>query len=206
MCNMSIEGGARVGYVNPDQTTIDYLRGRPFVPTGDAFDAISQWWLSMASDADAVYDDDIEIRADQLAPVVTWGVHPGQSIGVDEKVPTAAESVGIRAYVITYITTSAPTLTGMRRPDVLVLGGGGPLGEAWLRSLLAGLEADTGWDLREADAFVGTSAGSIVAATLAAGRRPRTADAWEQAANDGPPPQPASTWSFQEELPSLIES
>jgi 3-isopropylmalate/(R)-2-methylmalate dehydratase large subunit len=92
MCNMSIEGGARVGYVNPDETTIDYLRGRPFVPTGEAFERISQWWRSMASDADAVYDDDVEIRADQLAPVVTWGVHPGQSIGVDERVPTAAES------------------------------------------------------------------------------------------------------------------
>jgi NTE family protein len=74
----------------------------------------------------------------------------------------------------------------MRRPDVLVLGGGGPLGEAWLRSLLAGVEAGAGWDLREADAFVGTSAGSIVAATLAAGRRPRAANAaaaaWEEAA------------------------
>jgi NTE family protein len=74
----------------------------------------------------------------------------------------------------------------MRRPDVLVLGGGGPLGEAWLRSLLAGVEAEAGWDLREADAFVGTSAGSIVAATLAAGRRPRAAtaaaEAWERAA------------------------
>jgi NTE family protein len=74
----------------------------------------------------------------------------------------------------------------MRRPDVLVLGGGGTLGEAWLRSLLAGLEAGTGWDLRRCDAFVGTSAGSIVAAVLAAGRRPETAagiaDAWERAA------------------------
>src|SRR6187455_2748709 len=80
MCNMSIEGGARVGYVNPDDTTIEYLRGRPFVPAGQAFETISQWWRSMASDANAVYDDDIEIRADQLAPVVTWGVHPGQSV------------------------------------------------------------------------------------------------------------------------------
>jgi NTE family protein len=63
----------------------------------------------------------------------------------------------------------------VKRPDVLVLGGGGTLGEAWLRALLAGLEADTGWDLRESDAFVGTSAGSIVAAVLAAGRRPEAA-------------------------------
>lgn len=62
-----------------------------------------------------------------------------------------------------------------RRPDVLVLGGGGVLGEAWLRACLAGVEAETGWDLRACDAFVGTSAGSIVAAALAAGRRPETA-------------------------------
>ena len=72
----------------------------------------------------------------------------------------------------------------MRRPDVLVLGGGGTLGEAWLRSLLAGLEAGSGWDLRECSAFVGTSAGSIVSAVLAAGRRPEAAkgvaDEWER--------------------------
>ena len=80
------------------------------------------------------------------------------------------------------------------RPDVLVLGGGGTLGEAWLRSLLAGVEAETGWDLRECDHFVGTSAGSIVAAVLAAGRRPEAAggvaDAWEREA--GAPPAGAS--------------
>jgi NTE family protein len=74
----------------------------------------------------------------------------------------------------------------MRRPDVLVLGGGGTLGEAWLRAVLAGLEAETEWDLRDCEAFVGTSAGSIVAAVLAAGRRPQAAkgvaDEWERAA------------------------
>jgi NTE family protein len=83
----------------------------------------------------------------------------------------------------------------MRRPDVLVLGGGATLGEAWLRALLAGLETETGWDLRECDAFVGTSAGSIVAAVLAAGRRPEAAkgvaEGWERSAavsTKGPDP------------------
>ena len=84
----------------------------------------------------------------------------------------------------------------MRRPDQLVLGGGGTLGEAWLRSLLAGLEDETGWDLRECDAFVGTSAGSIVAAVLAAGRRPEAAkgvaDEWERAARRGGRGAPAA--------------
>jgi NTE family protein len=84
----------------------------------------------------------------------------------------------------------------MRRPDVLVLGGGGVLGEAWLRALLAGLEAESGWDLREADHFVGTSAGSIVATALAAGRRPESAAGvaapWEEAAGAAPPAGAAS--------------
>ena len=87
MCNMSIEGGARVGYVNPDETTFEYLQGRPFAPQGDAFERATTWWRSIASDADAVFDDDVEIRADELKPVVTWGVNPGQSIAVDERVP-----------------------------------------------------------------------------------------------------------------------
>ena len=92
MCNMSIEGGARVGYVNPDATTVEYVRGRPFAPPAESFDAMSRWWLSMASDAGAVYDDEVEIRGNELTPVVTWGVHPGQSIGVDGAVPSPAQS------------------------------------------------------------------------------------------------------------------
>src|SRR5512145_1742674 len=57
ICNMSIEGGARVGYVNPDETTFEYMKGRPFAPAGDAFERASAWWRSMASDADAPFDD-----------------------------------------------------------------------------------------------------------------------------------------------------
>jgi 3-isopropylmalate/(R)-2-methylmalate dehydratase large subunit len=91
ICNMSIEGGARVGYVNPDETTFDYLKGRPFVPAGDAFERAKAWWRSMASDADAVYDDDIEIRAEELTPVVTWGVNPGQSVSIEERVPAPTD-------------------------------------------------------------------------------------------------------------------
>jgi 3-isopropylmalate/(R)-2-methylmalate dehydratase large subunit len=91
ICNMSIEGGARVGYVNPDETTFDYLKGRPFVPSGEAFERAKAWWRSIASDADAVYDDDIEIRADELRPVVTWGVNPGQSVSIDERVPAPTD-------------------------------------------------------------------------------------------------------------------
>jgi 3-isopropylmalate/(R)-2-methylmalate dehydratase large subunit len=91
MCNMSIEGGARVGYVNPDETTFAYMEGRPFAPQGEAFERAKTWWRSLASDADARYDDDVELRGDALSPVVTWGLHPGQSVGVDERVPTPGE-------------------------------------------------------------------------------------------------------------------
>jgi 3-isopropylmalate/(R)-2-methylmalate dehydratase large subunit len=91
VCNMSIEGGARIGYINPDETTFEYLKGRPFVPTGEAFERAKDWWRSIASDPDAIYDDDVEIRADELKPVVTWGVNPGQSVSVDERVPAPTD-------------------------------------------------------------------------------------------------------------------
>src|SRR6476659_1897385 len=61
ICNMSIEGGARVGYVNPDQTTVDYLLGKKYAPQGEEFDKAAAWWLSMASDRDAHYDDVVDI-------------------------------------------------------------------------------------------------------------------------------------------------
>ena len=91
ICNMSIEGGARVGYVNPDQTTFDYLRGRPFAPQGDAFDRATAWWSSIASDAGARYDDEVALDAASIRPTVTWGINPGQSIAVDEKLPADAD-------------------------------------------------------------------------------------------------------------------
>jgi 3-isopropylmalate/(R)-2-methylmalate dehydratase large subunit len=87
ICNMSIEGGARVGYVNPDATTFDYVRGRPFAPEGAAFDRAVAWWRSMASDADADYGDRVRIDGSRLEPVVTWGVHPGQSVPVSGRIP-----------------------------------------------------------------------------------------------------------------------
>jgi 3-isopropylmalate/(R)-2-methylmalate dehydratase large subunit len=121
ICNMSIEGGARVGYVNPDETTFTYMEGRPFVPQGEAFERAKAWWRSMASDADAVYDDDVEIRAEELTPVVTWGVNPGQSIGVDGKVPanTADQQV---ADALTYMGfTPGQRIAGMK-VDVAFIG------------------------------------------------------------------------------------
>jgi 3-isopropylmalate/(R)-2-methylmalate dehydratase large subunit len=89
VCNMSIEGGARCGYVNPDQTTIDYLRGRPLSPQGAAFERAVAWWKSMTSEPGAQYDEVTRLDGASLAPVVTWGINPGQAIGVDERIPRA---------------------------------------------------------------------------------------------------------------------
>lgn len=88
VCNMSIEGGARCGYVNPDQKTIDYLRGRPYVPQGDAFEQAATRWLAFASDAGCTYDDVVTIHAEDIAPSVTWGITPGQGCFINESIPT----------------------------------------------------------------------------------------------------------------------
>jgi len=90
ICNMSIEGGARVGYVNPDETTFAFLEGRRFVPSGAAFDRAVTWWRAVASDPDAKYDDRVVIDAASIEPTVTWGINPGQSVGIHE--PIAADA------------------------------------------------------------------------------------------------------------------
>ena len=92
MCNMSIEGGARIGYVNPDETTYAYLAGRPFAPAGDAFGRAKAWWRSMASDPDAAYDDVVQLDGAAIEPRVTWGINPGQSVGVSERIPEPASA------------------------------------------------------------------------------------------------------------------
>ncbi|PZO54178.1 MAG: 3-isopropylmalate dehydratase large subunit [Phormidesmis priestleyi] len=87
LCNMSIEGGARCGYVNPDQTTYDYIKGRDFAPKGSDWDQALAWWQSLRSDADAVYDDVVRFEAAEIAPTITWGITPGQGIGIHETIP-----------------------------------------------------------------------------------------------------------------------
>ena len=87
LCNMSIEGGARVGYVNPDDTTFEYLKGRRYSPAGDDWERAVAYWRSIASDRDAAYDDVVGFRAREIAPTVTWGINPGQGIAIDQPVP-----------------------------------------------------------------------------------------------------------------------
>jgi 3-isopropylmalate/(R)-2-methylmalate dehydratase large subunit len=92
LCNMSIEAGARAGYVNPDTTTVEYLRGRRFAPKGEEFERASAFWLSMASDADARYDDRWELDAATLEPMVAWGINPGMAVGVAQRLPRLADT------------------------------------------------------------------------------------------------------------------
>jgi 3-isopropylmalate/(R)-2-methylmalate dehydratase large subunit len=87
LCNMSIEGGARFGYVNPDQTTFDYIRGRPQAPSGEAFDRAVTWWKSIATEAGAGFDDVARVDGSAIEPVVTWGINPGMSVSVSERIP-----------------------------------------------------------------------------------------------------------------------
>jgi 3-isopropylmalate/(R)-2-methylmalate dehydratase large subunit len=92
VCNMSIEGGARCGYVNPDDTTFAYLEGRPYAPMGADWDAAVERWRTLASDPGCSYDDVVRIDAADIAPTVTWGINPGQAIFIDETVPDPARA------------------------------------------------------------------------------------------------------------------
>jgi 3-isopropylmalate/(R)-2-methylmalate dehydratase large subunit len=87
LCNMSIEGGARAGYINPDETTYEFLKGRRFAPSGANWDRAVAYWSSVRSDADAKYDDVVRFDAKDIEPMVTWGITPGQSVGVSGQVP-----------------------------------------------------------------------------------------------------------------------
>jgi 3-isopropylmalate/(R)-2-methylmalate dehydratase large subunit len=91
VCNMSIEGGARVGYVNPDQTTYDYLKGRRYAPSDEAWERAVAYWESVKSDPDARYDDVVRFSAEQIEPMVSWGINPGQATSIGGKIPDASQ-------------------------------------------------------------------------------------------------------------------
>ena len=96
-CNMSIEGGARVGYVNPDQKTFDYLEGRPYSPIGTEWNSAVENWKSMASDPGCNYDDIVYYEASEISPTVTWGINPAQAISVEENIPEPDHLTGSEA-------------------------------------------------------------------------------------------------------------
>jgi 3-isopropylmalate/(R)-2-methylmalate dehydratase large subunit len=91
ICNMSIEAGARAGLVAPDQTTFDYLKGRPHAPQGADWDAAVEYWKTLPTDDGAVFDAEVVLNADELEPFVTWGTNPGQGVALSESVPNPAD-------------------------------------------------------------------------------------------------------------------
>jgi len=87
VCNMSIEWGAKAGLIAPDQTTFDYIEGRPEAPEGDDWDAAVAYWKTLTTDPDAEYDKEIVLDAAEMTPFVTWGTNPGQGVALGGTVP-----------------------------------------------------------------------------------------------------------------------
>ncbi len=91
ICNMSIEGGARAGMIAPDETTVEYIRGREFAPKGEDWERAVAYWRTLVTDEDATFDREMTLHADQLAPMVTYGTNPGQGVFVNGTIPTMDE-------------------------------------------------------------------------------------------------------------------
>lgn len=108
ICNMAIEGGARVGYINPDQKTYDYLKGKKYAPKGKKWDEMVTYWESIKSDADAQYDDVVKFEAQDIEPMVTWGINPEHAVGVNENLPKNDNSSYNEAYEYTRFIPEKP--------------------------------------------------------------------------------------------------
>ena len=91
ICNMSIEGGARCGYINPDQNTFSYIKDKVGSPQNKKWDEAIKWWKSLKSNENSIYDDVVKLDASKVEPTVTWGITPGQSIGINQKIPSLKE-------------------------------------------------------------------------------------------------------------------
>ncbi len=91
ICNMSIEGGARCGYINPDEKTFNYIKNKLCAPKNENWDEALLWWKSLKSDANSIYDDVIKFDASKVEPTVTWGITPGQSVGINQQIPLLEE-------------------------------------------------------------------------------------------------------------------
>jgi len=91
ICNMSIEGGARCGYINPDEKTFSYIKNKLCAPKNEHWEKALTWWKSLKSDENSIYDDVIKLDASKIEPTVTWGITPGQSIGINQQIPLVDE-------------------------------------------------------------------------------------------------------------------
>ncbi|MFD6095390.1 3-isopropylmalate dehydratase large subunit [Nocardiopsis flavescens] len=127
VCNMSIEAGARAGMIAPDQTTFDYIEGRPHAPQGADFDAAVEYWKTLRTDEGAVFDAEVVLDADELSPFVTWGTNPGQGVPLHGEVPDPAsyEDPSERAAAekaLAYMDLEAGTPMREVRVDTVFLG------------------------------------------------------------------------------------
>jgi 3-isopropylmalate/(R)-2-methylmalate dehydratase large subunit len=127
ICNMSIEAGARAGLIAPDETTFEYIKGRPHAPKGAEWDAALAYWKTLKSDPDAKFDKEISLNADELSPFVTWGTNPGQGVPLNETVPTPdsfADEQERRAAenALTYMDLKAGTPMKQIKIDTVFLG------------------------------------------------------------------------------------
>ena len=120
VCNMSIEAGARAGLIAPDDTTFDWLKGRPRAPKGAAWDAAVDAWRALRSDDGARYDREVRIDARAVKPTVTYGTHPGMAIAMDAPVPAARNAIEQRALDYMHSTAGQP-MQGMP-VDVVFVG------------------------------------------------------------------------------------
>jgi 3-isopropylmalate/(R)-2-methylmalate dehydratase large subunit len=177
LCNMSIEGGARIGYVNPDETTFAYLKGRRYAPkAGAEWEKALAYWKSIASDADATYDDKIVIDGDNLEPFVTWGITPSQSIPVTAKIPAVSSFIASEQPLV----HEALEYMGLREGDKLE---GQPIDVVFIGSCTNGRISD----IREVARLVSTVKGRKVAPGVQALVVPGSQDVQRQAIAEGLP-------------------
>jgi 3-isopropylmalate/(R)-2-methylmalate dehydratase large subunit len=127
ICNMSIEAGARAGLIAPDQTTFDYVKGKAHAPEGADWDAALTYWKTLTTDADAIFDVEVNLNADELAPFVTWGTNPGQGLPLTASVPNPAdianaEDRGAAERALEYMGLTAGTPLRDIKVDTVFLG------------------------------------------------------------------------------------
>jgi len=127
ICNMSIEAGARAGMIAPDNTTFEYLKGRPHAPSGADWDAAVAYWSTLKSDEDAKFDAEVTLNADELTPFVTWGTNPGQGLPLSASVPAPedfadAEERNAAARALEYMGLTPGTPLRDIKVDTVFLG------------------------------------------------------------------------------------
>ncbi|WP_277063565.1 3-isopropylmalate dehydratase large subunit [Schaalia cardiffensis] len=127
VCNMSIEAGARAGMVAPDETTFEYIKGRPHAPEGEEWERAVEYWKTLPSDEDAVFDAEVILEAADIEPFVTWGTNPGQGVPLSSKVPDpkdlSDESQRLAAErALEYMDLKAGTAMRAIRIDTVFLG------------------------------------------------------------------------------------